>query len=119
MNSINLILHNLLSKPQRKFLVTLFSTILVVCGKVNFNGSAGRAEKGLEISLLAIVDVDAKQGYALTVQQTQPAKATAETTRIDYYLEQLQVTYPYLPKSARYVVSDAFYSKIKWVNGVC
>ncbi|WP_425216262.1 transposase [Tumidithrix helvetica] len=83
-----------------------------------YNGSAGRAEKGLEISLLAIVDVDAKQGYALSVQQTQPAKTTAETTRIDYYLEQLQVTYPYLPKSARYVVSDGFYSKIKWVNGV-
>lgn len=125
MNSINLILHSLLSKPQQKFLVTLFSTILVVCGKVNFtnlsrysqisersyrrqfqrsfnfikgnanliehaipatarqiiatdcsfvpksgkatygiehfyNGSAGRAEKGLEISLIAIVDVDAK-----------------------------------------------------------
>lgn len=183
MNSINLILHNLLSKPQQKFLVTLFSTILVVCGKVNFtnlsrysqisersyrrqfqrsfnfikgnanlieqaipatarqiiatdcsfvpksgkatygieyfyNGSAGRAEKGLEISLIAIVDVDAKQGYALSVQQTQPAKTIGETTRIDYYLEQLQVTYPYLPQSARYVVSDGFYSKIKWVNGV-
>jgi len=183
MNSINFILHSLLSKPQQKFLVTLFSTILVVCGKVNFtnlsrysqisersyrrqfqrsfnfikgnanlieqaipatarqiiatdcsfvpksgkatygiehfyNGSAGRAEKGLEISVLAIVDVDAKQGYALSVQQTQPAKTTAETTRIDYYLEQLQATYPYLPKSARYVVSDGFYSKIKWVNGV-
>ena len=183
MNSINLILHNLLSKPQQKFLVTLFSTILVVCGKVNFtnlsrysqisersyrrqfqrsfnfikgnanlieqaipatarqiiatdcsfvpksgkatygieyfyNGSAGRAEQGLEISLIAIVDVDAKQGYALSVHQTQPAKTTAETTGIDYYLEQLQVTYPYLPQFARYVVSDGFYSKIKWVKGV-
>jgi hypothetical protein len=41
-----------------------------------------------------------------------------ETTRIDNYLEHLQVTYPYLPKFARYVVSDGFYSKIKWVNGV-
>jgi hypothetical protein len=33
-------------------------------------------------------------------------------------LEHLQATYPYLPKLARYVVSDGFYSKIKWVNGV-
>jgi len=183
MNSINFILPSLLSKPQQKFLITLFSTILVLCGKVNFtnlsrysqisersyrrqfqrsynfikgnadlieqaipvtarqiiaidcsfipksgketygiehfyNGSAGRAEKGLEISVLAIVDVDAKQGYTLSVQQTLPAKTMTETTRIDHYLEHLQATYPYLPKSARYVVGDGFYSKIKWVKGV-
>lgn len=183
MNSINFILPSLLSKPQQKFLITLFSTILVVFGKVNFtnlsrysqisersyrrqfqrsfnfikgnaelieraipatsrqiiatdcsfvpksgkstygiehfyNGSAGRAEKGLEISVLAIVDVDAKQGYTLSVQQTPPTTPIPETTRIDNYLEHLQATYPYLPKLARYVVSDGFYSKIKWVNGV-
>jgi hypothetical protein len=181
MNSIDLILHSLLSKPQQKFLLTLFSTIFIMCGKVNFtnlsrysqisertyrrqfersfnfiksnaslirqaipatarqviaidcsfipksgkatygleyfyNGTAGRAQKGLEISLLAIVDVDTKQGYALSVQQTQPA--TEGKTRIDYYLAQLQATHPYLPASARYVVCDGFYSKIKWVDGV-
>ncbi len=37
-----------------------------------YNGSAGRTEKGLEISVLAIVDVEAKQGYTLSVQQTPP-----------------------------------------------
>jgi hypothetical protein len=183
MNSIKFILPNLLSKPQQKFLITLFSTILVVCGKVNFtnlsryseisersyrrqfqrsfnfikgnaelieraipatarqiiaidcsfipksgkatygiehfyNGSAGRAEKGLEISVLAVVNVDAKQGYTLSVQQTSPTNPKSETTRMDNYLEHLQATYPYLPKLARYVVGDGFYSKIKWVNGV-
>ena len=183
MNSINFILPSVLSKPQQKFLITLFSTILVLCGKVNFrnlsryseisersyrrqfqrsfnfikgnaelitqaipatarqiiaidcsfipksgkatygiehfyNGIAGRAEKGLEISVLAVVDVDAKQGYTLSVQQTPPANPKSETNRINSYLEHLQATYPYLPKLARYVVSDGFYSKIKWVNGV-
>lgn len=183
MNSINSIIPSLLSKPQQKFLITLFSTILVLCGKVNFtnlsrysqisersyrrqfqksfnfikgnadlieqaipatarqiiatdcsfipksgkatygvehfyNGCAGRAEKGLEISVLAIVDVDAKQGYTLSVQQTPPNNPRKETTRIEHYLEHLKATYPYLPKLARHVVSDGFYSKIKWVNGV-
>jgi DDE superfamily endonuclease len=183
MNSINFILPSVLSKPQQKFLITLFSTILVLCGKVNFtnlsryseisersyrrqfersfnfikgnanlieraipatarqiiaidcsfipksgkatygiehfyNGSAGRTEKGLEISVLAIVDVEAKQGYTLSVQQTPPTSPVPKPTRIDHYLEHLQATYPYLPKLARYVVSDGFYSKIKWVNGV-
>jgi hypothetical protein len=60
--------------------------------------------------------VDTKQGYALSVQQTQPA--TQGKTRIDYYLAQLEATYAYLPKSAHYVVCDGFYSKIKWVDGV-
>ena len=64
------------------------------------------------------MNVDAKQGYTLSVQQTPPAKPMTETTRIDNYLEHLQATYPYLPKSASYVVSDGFYGKIKWVNGV-
>ncbi len=38
--------------------------------------------------------------------------------RPDWYLEQLVATKPYLPKSAQHVVSDGFYSKIKWVDGV-
>ena len=83
-----------------------------------WNGSAGSAEKGLEISVVSIVDVDAKQGYALSVQQTPPARPESETTRIDRYLEHLQATYPYLPIAAHYVVNDGFYSKIKWVDGV-
>jgi len=183
MNSIRDILPKLLSKAQEKFLATLISTIMVVCGKVNFtnlsryseinertyrrqflrsynfiksnaqvieqavvktarqiiaidcsflpksgkatygieyfwNGGAGKAEKGLEISVLSIIDVDQKQGYTLSVQQTPQAQAETKKTRIDSYLEHLQATYPYLPKSAHYVVNDGFYSKVKWVDGV-
>jgi hypothetical protein len=57
------------------------------------------------------VDVDAKQGYTLSVQQTPPANPMTETTRIDNYLEHIKATYPYLPKFIRYVVSDGFYGK--------
>ena len=35
-----------------------------------YNGSAGRAQKGLEISVIAVVDVKARQGYTLSVKQT-------------------------------------------------
>jgi DDE superfamily endonuclease len=183
MNSITDIIPKVASKSQQKFLIILFSTIMVICGKVNFtnlsryseitertyrrqfarsynfikgnaeiiekaiaptarqiiatdcsfigksgkatygieyfyNGSAGKAEKGLEISVIAIVDVDSKQGYALSVQQTPPAQPESKKTRIDWYLEQLAATKPYLPKSVHHVVSDGFYSKIKWVDGV-
>jgi hypothetical protein len=41
-----------------------------------YNGSASRSEKGLEISVLAVVDVAAGRGYTLSVQQT-PARVVA------------------------------------------
>jgi len=183
MNSISDIIPKVASKVQQRFLTILFSTIIVICGKVNFtnlsryseitertyrrqfsrsynfikgnaeiigkailptarqiiatdcsfikksgkatygieyfyNGSAGKAEKGLEVSVIAVVNVDSKQGYALSVQQTPPAQTESDKTRIDWYLEQLAASKPYLPKSVRHVVSDGFYSKIKWVDGV-
>ena len=35
-----------------------------------YNGSASRSEKGLEISVIAVVDVAEQRGYTLSVQQT-------------------------------------------------
>lgn len=183
MNSISDIIPKVASKIQQKLLSILFSTIIVMCGKVNFtnlsryseisertyrrqfsrsynfikgnaeliekailptsrqsivtdcsfikksgkatygieyfyNGSAGRAEKGLEISVIAVVDVENKQGYSLSAQQTPPTQPESGKTRMDWYLEQLKAAKPYFPKSAHHVVSDGFYSKIKWVDGV-
>ncbi len=81
-----------------------------------YNGSTSRAEKGLEISAMAVVDVKNKIGYSLSVQQTPPTKETvttssiektnqSETTRINHYLTQLEATVPYLPSSLHYVVA--------------
>lgn len=126
-----------ISKPQRKFLITLFTTILIARGKVNFrnlsryselsektysrqfarpfafvafnrevineaigteseriiafdpsfvsksgkktygldyfwNGCHNRPEKGLEVSSVAIVDIERNMGFALSVRQTIP-----------------------------------------------
>jgi hypothetical protein len=43
-----------------------------------YNGSASRAEKGLEISAMAVVDVSKKRGYSLSVQQTPPKNSSLE-----------------------------------------
>jgi len=110
--------------PTARQIIALDCSFIPKSGKATYgiehfyNGSAGRAEKGLEISVLAIVDVDTKQGYTLSVQQTPPAKSTEAKTRIDDYLAHLQATYPYLPTSSRYLVNDGFYTKLKWVDGV-
>jgi DDE superfamily endonuclease len=37
-----------------------------------YNGSASRSEKGLEISVIAVIDVSAHRAYTLSVQQTPP-----------------------------------------------
>ncbi len=195
MDSVKTIIQSLLismgdlTHPQKKFILTLFSTLLVSCGRATFvnlsrysqinertyrrqyqrsfnfiqfnqklieqaiesesevilavdcsfipksgkrtygidyfyNGSASRAEKGLEVSAMAVIDVNQKRGYSLSVQQTPPNTSPLkkdnqpETTRINHYFAQLEATVAYLPNSLRYVVSDGFYSKIKWVEGV-
>src|SRR5262250_647428 len=135
-----------LGQPQRKFLATLFVTILVLRGRVNFrnlsrycdycertiarqfrrtfdwpdfhprvllmaldphsellsaqdasflpksgkqtfglgrffNGCAGRAERGLEIATLAVVDVTRRCAFTLAAAQTPPGKAEGKKDR--------------------------------------
>jgi hypothetical protein len=171
-------------KPQVKGLTTLFATILVVCGKVNFtnlsrysnlsektyrrlfkrqfdfaqfnaemikaaipvthraiavmdcsfvaksgkktfgidefyNGSHGRVEKGLEVSLAAVVDVETETGYALLAEQTFAQAEFPDLTRMDYYLLHLEQVRPHLPLQVRSLVVDGYYAKEPFVTGVC
>lgn len=82
------------------------------------NGKAGRSERGLEISMIAVVDVDSTIGYTLSVQQTPVIEKASERTRVDAYLDHLNATVAALPAAVRHVVGDGFYSKRKWVDGV-
>ena len=90
-----------------------------------YNGKASRAERGLEISTIAVVDVEAALGYALSVQQTPATEPVAEpepqvpaVTRVDHYLTHLQTTRSALPESVRHLVGDGDYNSYKWVKGV-
>jgi len=82
------------------------------------NGKAGRSERGLEISMIAVVDVDTGIGYTLSVQQTPVIEKASERTRVDAYLDHLRATVSALPAAVRHLVGDGFYSKRKWVDGV-
>ena len=97
-----------------------------------YNGSSGKSEKGLEISVISIVDVDAGQGYTLSVQQTpftdktilaevKPKLPKAEalaSQRVQAYLEHLKKTRPFFPVTVKYLAADSFYSKKTVVDGV-
>jgi hypothetical protein len=176
-----------LGQPQRKFLATLFVTILVLRGRVNFrnlsrscdysertiarqfrepfdwpdfhqrvlrtaldprselisahdasfipksgkqtfglghffNGCTSRAERGLEISTLAVVDVTRRCALTLAVAQTPPGekatKAEPDDTRVDFYKQQLREHRHRLPPSITYHCVDGYYAKKKYIDEV-
>lgn len=173
-------------KPQQTFLLTLFPTILLVCGKVNFtnlsrysqwsektyrrqysqpfnfialnaqiigeamgkgvtqigaidcsfipksgkhtygldwfyNGSCNRTEKGLEISVIAVIDVEAHRGYSLSVQQTpatlKGSHPKAQSQLVSWQtIEQVQQMLQQLPKkspSAQWTRIDHYLEQLK------
>src|ERR687886_790396 len=189
MTLVNDILQHMpgLRQPQRKFLATLFVTILVLRGRVNFrnlshycdysertiarqfrepfdwpdfhqrvlmtaldpgaelvsahdasflpksgkqtfglghffNGCASRAERGLEISTLAVVDVTHRCAFTLAVAQTPPGekatKTAQEETRVDFYKQQLHAHRHRLPPSIKYHCVDGYYAKKKYIDAV-
>jgi DDE superfamily endonuclease len=176
-----------LGQPQRKFLATLFITILVLRGRVNFrnlsrycdysertlarqfrapfdwpdlhqrvlrmalaphselisahdasfisksgkqtfglghffNGCASRAERGLEISTLAVVDVTRRCAFTLASAQTPPGeeaiRAELEETRVDFYTQQLREHRHRLPPGIQYHCVDGYYAKKKYIDEV-
>lgn len=94
-----------------------------------FNGCAGRVEKGLELSLLSIVDVTANTAYALSAQQTMPneesttgkerGKRATTATRIDDYLKQVETMRSLLPLKVCHLAVDGYYTCRKFVDGIC
>lgn len=82
-----------------------------------YNSNQGKAETGLEISTLAVVDVTYNTAYNLSTRQT-PALTKPDETRIDQYLAHLQQDRVALPQGIRYLIADGYYSKTKFIDGV-
>lgn len=84
-----------------------------------WNGSASRVEMGLEVSVVGVVDVQAQQGYALSVQQTYAqSDLPDEVSRIDQYLYHLERVQPHLPATVKYLAVDGAFAKKSFVSGV-
>ena len=113
-----------------------------------WSGTAGRAQNGLEISLLSWLDITANQAYALSVEQTPPGERTeqqdpatnrrkgkgkgkgkanakgkarevADDSRVDVYLSQVRrVVESHQLQWLKYLITDGYYSKVKFIDGV-
>lgn len=82
-----------------------------------YNGSRSQSEKGLEISELAVVDIDYNTAYGISTWQT-PDTLTEEQTRTDWYVEHFIQDAPCLPSSVRYLAADGYYAKSKFADGI-
>jgi hypothetical protein len=83
-----------------------------------WSSSAGKAQPGLEVSVLACVNTLTKECFALEATQTphhltrpaQPSATPATYSRLSFYLEQLADCLPKLT-ALLYWVGDGFYAK--------
>ncbi len=123
--SFNLELVTLAHGSYQPLLLVMDGSFMVKSGKKTegmdwyWNGCTGRAEKGLEISLVAVVDIATATAYAVSAQQTlAQTEIPKEITRLDQYLYHLDAVRPHLPPQVRYLAVDAAYAKATFVRGV-
>lgn len=81
-----------------------------------YNGCAGRAEQGLEVSLLSLVNLSSNTAYALDAQQTVDEEGKSRT---DLYAEQVKKLAKQLLKNGiKHLAADAYYFKKTFVTPV-
>ena len=83
-----------------------------------YNGKQGKAETGLEISTLAIVDVDFNTAYHVSTRQTPVQSKDVDGTRVTEYLRHFKDDCQILPREIRYLLTDAYYTKQLFTHGV-
>jgi len=119
----NLILFSLWGQsPQAEVIGVVDCSFISKSGKASFgldkfwSGVAGKAKRGLEISVFGLIDVASAMAWTLEVSQTPPGLCAAESgnsySRIDFYVEQMTYCLAHL-KAIHYVVADGFYAKTK------
>lgn len=73
----------------------------------------GKAVNGIEFSCVALIDPDHRGAFHLSAAQTPP-----EGNRVDFYIRQIQQLKPHFPHSAKHIVADGYYAKIKFCQSV-
>jgi hypothetical protein len=81
-----------------------------------YHGAAAAVERGLEISLVSVVDLHSNTAYSIEAQQTLDQD---NKTRADLYAEHiLKVAASLRQLNISHIVCDAWYSKLKFVKPV-
>ncbi len=83
-----------------------------------WSGCAGKAKWGLEISGIAAVDIENNTAFHLEAIQTMPDEKDEKWNLISWYLSVLKNRKDSLLDISKYLVADAYFSKILFVSGV-
>ena len=111
-----------IAQPHAR-LAVMDSSFLHKSGKATFgldrywNGCHSRVERGLEVSLVGVVDTETGVSYALHAQQTFAQPEMEGVSRMDQYLGHLTLVRPYLPSTVQYLAVDGAYAKERFVTG--
>lgn len=117
-----------LTNPSSPIIAAIDASFISKAGKHTFgfdtfwSGCAGATKKGLEIHLLALIEVVTGKAWSLDVTQTPNGLSAKEGqkstyTRINFYIEQLLDCLPKLIK-VKYIVADGYYAKLKMFDAV-
>ena len=120
---LNYAIINLYNSPLEILIGAIDCSFIPKSGKKTFgldkfwSGVSNKTLKGLEISLLCLINVNTRIAWVLDVCQTPANLKTKESsknkyTRINFYLEQFLDCLPKL-KNVIYFVADGFYAKQK------
>ena len=144
-----LVIEETANTPRRRF-AAMDCTFVQKSGDATYgpdyfwNGSADKTEKGLGLSVIAIVDADSKTAFTLSAMQTSDPHSEkipnhvgnfrdrnnlnfkniiilrkyGSETRIGFHLSQLRMVRHSFPEDVRYLVADGYYAKEKFVTGV-
>ncbi len=82
-----------------------------------YNGSRAEAEKGLEISELAVADVNYNTAHTVSAWQT-PDPFSSGHTRTDRYVGHSVQDAPCMPPSVRYPAADGYHAENKSADGI-
>lgn len=81
-----------------------------------YNGKTSQAERGLEMSLVSVIDLQANTSYSLDARQTLDHP---EYSRTESYASQVKELAPRLKTlSINYLLMDAYYSKTTFIHPV-
>ena len=109
--------------PSHEQLAVMDSSFLRKSGKATFgldrywNGCHSWVERGLEVSLVSLVEVETEVSYALHAQQTFAQTEMAGVGRMDQYLGHLTLVRPQLPATVQYLAVDGADAKERFVTG--
>lgn len=84
-----------------------------------WSGCASAVKWGIELSSLAVGDIENHTALHYHVSRTQPIKKTDEGTLLDFYADILVNQAKEIQKISKIACFDAFFSKSTFVNRIC